>query len=864
MSKAFRRLGRVLRLEAQQGYQNKAVVGGIRKFASFWVEQARAEMTEEADKALVEQAAELLTNYDGLPGVEARAEAIDGLMSRLKIRQERVNKQKPQAKQQTNRPNRRQQQTRPEKQSQPKQREQQSQQQQQSKQKSSSRKTSERNRSTANKKTQSRPTKPKPRPKMDPDPAGIAQPTTKIRGVGPSIAKKLSTLGAESIRDLFFIFPRRYDDYTTLKPINRLEYGEQVTIIGTVWETRARRIRGNKVITQSVISDGTGKIQATWYNQPWLADKLPGGLRLALSGTIDQYLGRLVLNSPEWEPLDDELLKTNRIVPIYPLTKGLTSNRMRQLMKDTIDNWAPKMPDPLPDSLQKRQGLLSLPEAIIQAHFPDSHELLHRARQRLAFDELLLLQLGMLGQRKTWQSAPGRALPPEPPTLNQFIESLPYTLTGAQQRVIGEIAQDMSRNVPMNRLLQGDVGAGKTVVAAGAMVIAVADGTQAALMAPTEILAEQHYQGLSSLLAPLGIEVRLLLGRMSAKDKEAIYADLADGTAHIAIGTHALIQDAVQFKNLTLAVVDEQHRFGVDQRQALRDKGAPDEASSNGHQATITPHVLVMSATPIPRTLALSIYGDLDVSVLDEMPPGREEITTKWIQPHARERAYAFVRGQVEKGHQAYIICPLVEESDKIDAKSAVEEHTRLQQQIFPDLKLGLLHGRLKGEEKESVMHAFKNGETHILVSTSVIEVGVDVPNSTVMLIEGANRFGLAQLHQFRGRVGRGQHQSYCLLVADNTSQTAEERLQALEKTNDGFLLAEKDLELRGPGEFFGRRQSGLPELQMASLLDLRLLERAREEAYMLFAIDPLLEKPNHKALHERVAQFWEQAGDHT
>lgn len=850
MSKAFRRLERVLRLEAQQGYQNKAVVGGIRKFATFWVEQARAEVAEEADKALVEQAAELLTTYDKLPGLEARAGALDGLMNRLKVRQERVGRQKP---------------TRPEQKPKPKQKPSPPKKKAQQPQKKQERQRPAKKQPAPAKKY-------KPRKKVAPDPAGLAQSTTKLRGVGPSVAKKFSTLGAENIEDLLSIYPRRYDDYTKLKPINRLEYGEQVTIIGTVWETRARRVRGSKILTQTVISDGTGKIQATWYNQPWLADKLKSGLRIALSGKIDQYLGRLVLNSPEWEPLDEEMLRTNRIVPVYPLTKGLGSNRMRQVMKDVVDNWAPCVTDPLPDGLQRRQGLLSLPDALTHVHFPESHDLLHKSRQRLAFDELFLLQLGMLGQRRTWQDAPGRALPPAPPTLAQFTESLPYTLTGAQQRVVAEIAQDMSRAVPMNRLLQGDVGAGKTVVAASAMVIAVADGTQAALMAPTEILAEQHYQGLSALLNPLGITVRLLVGRMSAKDKEAVYAELADGTTHIAIGTHALIQEAVQFKNLALAVVDEQHRFGVDQRQALRDKGAVVEGSSNGHQETvtpetvtpetITPHVLVMSATPIPRTLALSIYGDLDVSVLDEMPPGREEITTKWIQPRARERAYAFVRGQVEQGRQAYIICPLVEDSDKIDAKSAVEEHARLQEQIFPDLKLGLLHGRLKGGEKESVMHAFKSGETNILVSTSVIEVGVDVPNSTVMLIEGANRFGLAQLHQFRGRVGRGQHQSYCLLVADNTSQEAEERLQALEKTNDGFLLAEKDLELRGPGQFFGRRQSGLPELHMASLLDLHLLERAREEAYMLFSIDPLLEKPQHQALHNRVSQFWEKAGD--
>jgi ATP-dependent DNA helicase RecG len=389
------------------------------------------------------------------------------------------------------------------------------------------------------------------------------------------------------------------------------------------------------------------------------------------------------------------------------------------------------------------------------------------------------------------------------------------------------------------------------------MVLAVAAGGQAALMAPTEILAEQHYGGLRELLEPLGVEVQLLTGSTPAGAKQAIYNNLAAGTPGVVIGTHALIQEAVTFRNLLLAVVDEQHRFGVDQRRALREKNAVRE---NGE--TPTPHLLAMSATPIPRTLALSLYGDLDVSILDEMPPGRQPIDTHWIRPHERQRAYAFVRTQVDQGRQAYIICPLVEESDKIEAKAAVEEHARLQNEIFPNLKLGLLHGRLSAAEKESVMRDFKQGELDILVSTSVIEVGVDVPNSTIMLIEGANRFGLAQLHQFRGRVGRGAHKSTCLLVADSSSQDAEARLRALEQTNDGFLLAEKDLELRGPGEFFGKRQSGIPELRYASLLDVRLLELARAEAEQLFAADPNLEKPEHALLRERVAAFWAGAGE--
>jgi ATP-dependent DNA helicase RecG len=462
----------------------------------------------------------------------------------------------------------------------------------------------------------------------------------------------------------------------------------------------------------------------------------------------------------------------------------------------------------------------------------------------------------MQNQRNRWRSQTGIPLDVAPGHLIKFRNALPYTLTNAQNRVIDEIVHDISGDVPMNRLLQGDVGSGKTVVAAAAMYATVSAGAQTALMAPTEILADQHFRGLDSLLSPMGVTVALLTGSTPAGEKEQIYAGLADGSITIVIGTHALIQKRVTFKNLALAVIDEQHRFGVDQRGALRQKG---EMGDNGH---VNPHLLVMSATPIPRTLALSLYGDLDLSILDEMPPGRQEIKTHWLRSSERERAYSFIRRQIAEGRQAYIIFPLVEESDKIAAKAAVAEYEVLQNNVFPDLKLGLVHGRLKSQEKEAAMRAFYEGETDILVATSVIEVGVDAPNSTVMVIEGANRFGLAQLHQFRGRVGRGEHQSYCILVADEGTNEAEERLKALEKSNDGFVLAEKDLELRGPGEFFGRRQSGLPELQLASLLDMEMLQIAREEAIRIFEVDPQLMQAEHSLLRERMSQFWETAGD--
>ncbi len=830
MSKAFKRLQRVLQLEADQNYQNKAVVGGIRQFAAFWVEQARKEAVDEADKVLIEQIAEVLVDYGKLPGIEARANAIDDLMSRLKVREERLPDVVKTAEPPPSRP-RKQEKTAPKKSPSPK---------------------AER--------------KPEPEEVVAPDPEALRQPVTALKGVGPKVAQTLARLDAETIWDLLYTFPRRYDDYSLMKPINRLKYGESVTVIGTIWEVRARQARNHKLV-QAVISDGTAKIQATWFNQPWLTGKLKTGMQIVLSGKVDQYLGRPIFQNPDWEPVEIEPLKTRRIVPIYPLTSGLGSHKMREIQRQVANDWAKKTPDPMPVSIRQRRGFYTLPHTLKQAHFPDSQDALHKAHQRLVFDELFMLQLGMLGLRRDWQTAPGIPVPYNEQALTEFTGTLPFELTGAQKRVVDEILNDMALEVPMNRLLQGDVGAGKTVIAAAAMVAAVRGGLQAALMAPTEILAEQHYQGLSHLLGKLNIRVSLLTGSATPAQRTTLYEELGDGTAEAIIGTQALIQEKVNFKNLGLVVIDEQHRFGVEQRKALRDKGAVTESavSSNGNGSAApepNPHLLVMSATPIPRSLALSLYGDLDLSILDEMPPGRQEIKTRWLRPSERERAYAFVRSQIENGRQAFIICPLVEDSDKIDAKSAVAEHERLQTEVFPDLKLDLLHGRMKPSEKEDVMRRFYAAETDILVSTSVIEVGIDVPNSTIMVIEGANRFGLAQLHQFRGRVGRGQHQSYCLLLAESVSGDAEQRLEALEKTNDGFMLAEKDLEIRGPGQFFGQRQSGLPELQLASLLDMKMLEIAREEAQTLFESDPLLERPEHALLHEQVAQFWEQAAD--
>lgn len=681
------------------------------------------------------------------------------------------------------------------------------------------------------------------------EPVGLRAELTVLQGVGPRFAESLARLGLHTLGDMLWSFPRRYDDYSRLKPINRLEFGEDVTIIGTVWETHVRRIKaGAASVTQSVITDGTATIQATWFNQPYLADRLKSNTQIVLSGRVDQYLGRLTLNSPEWEYLDRDHLHTGRIVPIYALTSGITQKWLRQRMHEVVHRYAHRVPDPLPDGLRRSAELAPIGQALKNIHFPDDWDNLAAARHRLAFDEILLLQLGVLRHRRDWQSNQARPLATSSEWWLTFAAALPYALTNAQQQALEQIRLDMASGRPMNRLLQGDVGSGKTVVAAAAMAIAVASGAQAALMAPTSILAEQHYRTLQQLLgsntSATPASIRLLLGSTSQSEKAQIRAGLSDGSVHIVVGTHALIEAPVEFALLGLAVVDEQHRFGVAQRAALRAKG-------------VSPHLLVMTATPIPRSLALTLYGDLDLSVLDEMPPGRQPIQTRVLSSKERERAYAFIRIQLEQGRQAFVITPLVEESDNLDAKAAVEEHARLQD-VFPDRRVALLHGRMRPDEKEKVMREFRDGEAHVLVATSVVEVGVDVPNASVMMIEGANRFGLAQLHQFRGRVGRGPHASTCLLIADSTDEdAAAQRLQAMERTQDGFELAQLDLEQRGPGEFLGTRQAGLADLRLAKLTDLKLIEKARRHAEALFQADPDLEEPAHHALRERLAAFW-------
>ena len=696
----------------------------------------------------------------------------------------------------------------------------------------------------------------------------IDLPITGIRGISSSLASKFKRLGVETIRDLLYFFPRRHLDYSQVKSISQLSEGEEQTIIANVWQAQVTMLGGRRG-TEAIVGDETGNVRVVWFNQPYLAKKLPTNTRIVLSGKVSLFHGRPVFESPEWELAEDrELIHTGRLVPLYPLTQGLRPRQVRKLMKEVIDQWAWQVVDFLPAELRERCNLLELAQAITQAHYPEDETIKDRARVRLAFDELFLLQLGVLSKKREWQeSQPGNSFGIKTAVLDTFIKSLPFELTLAQQRVLQELLVDLQKPRPMSRLLQGEVGSGKTVVATAALLMAAANGYQGAFMAPTEILAEQHFSTVCELLSRVSsqedkgylrcysgllshpLTVALLIGDIDQARKRELHQRISDGDIAIIIGTHALIQKEVEFHRLGLAVVDEQHRFGVTQRSALRQKG-------------FNPHVLVMTATPIPRTLALTLYGDLDLSVIDQLPPGRQVVKTKWLKPVQRESAYAFIHRQVASRRQAFIICPFVEESEVIQAKAAVVEYQRLSEEVFPDLRLGLLHGRMPAMEKDKVMRRFRSGEVDVLVSTPVVEVGIDVPNATVMLVESADRFGLSQLHQFRGRVGRGQEQSYCMLLAENPSEMGRERLDIIEKIQDGFQLAEEDLRLRGPGEFFGTRQSGLPDLRMAKLSDVPLLELARTEAIRLFEIDPTLDMPEHQLLAKELGRVWPKAGE--
>jgi len=822
MQPSLEKLRKFFNLEHKNGYNNTAIIGGLAKMLDYWEGEAR---TDGINEEIVQAVVQRLQSYGKLTP-ESRAESLKGLWKR-------IGDQYPEAtKKQKHAPHPSLQPAHPPV-SPPLQ-----------------------IRDTEGGVKKARPAPPgraetAPGGKTSATPAALNADLTVLQGVGPRHAQTLGKLGMHTLGDMLYYFPRRYEDYSQLKPIKELFYGQQVTVIGAVSSVHTRPIRGGKQqLVEAILSDGTGALRLSWFNQPWMANRLKQGASISVSGKIEQYLGRLVMNNPDFEPVEIENLHTNRIVPIYSLTEKITQKWLRNLMNQVITHWAPRVTDHLPESIRSATKLPELSEALLQVHFPDSQDKLKASRKRLAFDEIFFLQMGVLRQKRDWQSVTARIFDVQEAWMDARLKALPFELTKAQQRVVDDILVDLGSGRPMNRLLQGDVGSGKTVVAALATAIVANAGAQAAIMAPTSILAEQHFRNFSDLLGgENGImskdAIRLLVGDTPETEKEAIRTGLADGSVKVVIGTHALIEDPVQFANLQLVVVDEQHRFGVEQRAMLRSKGS-------------TPHLLVMTATPIPRSLALTLYGDLDLSIMDEMPAGRQPVATYVLRPQERERAYSLIHSQIKSGQQAFIIYPLIEESDKIDSRAAVDDHEMLSKEIFPELKLGLLHGRLRPDEKDAVMLKFRDKEFDILVSTTVVEVGMDVPNATVMLIEGANRFGLAQLHQLRGRVGRGSEQSYCLLIPDHEDAMENERLQAMAESNDGFVLAERDLQQRGPGEFLGTRQSGYASgLRMASLTDVGLIENARSHAQKLFEEDAKLEKPEHALLSEALERFW-------
>jgi ATP-dependent DNA helicase RecG len=671
-----------------------------------------------------------------------------------------------------------------------------------------------------------------------------------LPGIGPQRAKLLAKLDLVTIEDaLVRHLPLRHEDRSQVIPLGRITVGEARTCAGTIAGiSPPPRGRGRMPLVVT-IRDASGFLNCAWFNQPYLARVLKRGQRLIVHGKVQPYgrgpLQMLVKDFEVVEDGEDELLHAGRLVPVYPLTEGLTQRPLRRLKKRLVDGWADRLEDPLPDRVRAARELVSLPQAIAAAHFPESEGELGAARRRLVFDDFFLLEIGLAIRRQREGRRRGLAMNPSGSLVRRLRASLPYSLTAAQERVWSEIRSDMAEPYPMSRLLQGDVGSGKTVVAALAALTAIEAGYQAAIMAPTEILAEQHLMTLGRLLEPLGVRAALLTSAVKGKARVEAAVAVESGEADCVIGTHALVQGAVAFKRLGLAVIDEQHRFGVAHRAALRGKGE-------------SPDVLVMTATPIPRTLALTLYGDLDVSVLDELPPGRRPIATFARTGSKRRQIYDFLRAQIGEGRQVYVVYPLVEESEDSDLRAATEMAERLQRETFPERRVGLLHGRLGFADKERVMREFKDGVLDILVSTTVIEVGIDVPNASVMLIEHAERFGLSQLHQLRGRVGRGPWKSYCILLAGSTSEEGRRRIEAMTSTNDGFRIAEVDLELRGPGDFFGTRQSGLPEFRVADLLrDGAMLEEARREAFALVQADPKLVAPEHRALRAGLLTRW-------
>jgi ATP-dependent DNA helicase RecG len=674
---------------------------------------------------------------------------------------------------------------------------------------------------------------------------------TELPGVGPRISAALKDLGIVSVADLVSHYPSRHEDLSNVKKISDLRVGERATVVGRVVSAKklGRPVRGRAPGLSVQLYDGTGYMPATVWGRGWLLNQVVSDTWVVVSGEVQRKYG-LQLAAKNIEVIDDpatvgDSAHAGRFVPVYPVNKGINARRVRSLVHRALEACG-RILDPLPAKVIAHHGLPNLHDAMHEIHFPTNTERLKVATRRLVFHELFLIQAGLAARKaRLEKTEAGRSHRGDGSLLNPFLKGLPFVLTGAQQHVIGEILEGMRSEKPMRRLLQGDVGSGKTVVAVAALLSAVESGGQGAIMAPTEVLAEQHFISISSALKDLPVNVALLTGSRSTVERRAALEEVKSGEAHVVVGTHALIQHGVEFEDLSLVIVDEQHRFGVGQRAVFKEKGA-------------TPDTLVMTATPIPRTLSLTLYGDLEVSVLDELPPGRKPVKTSIIELSEREEAYEAVRAELEAGRQAYVICPLVEESEALeDVRAAEELFDELVQEIFPERRVGLLHGRMKAAEKREVMAAFRAKEIEVLVATVVVEVGVDVPNASTIVIEGAERFGLSQLHQLRGRVCRGLHPPKCFLVGDPKTEDSLKRLEAVSKHQDGFKLSEVDLAIRGEGTLFGSRQSGMPDLKVAKLLrDIDILVEARRAAFELIATDSTLQKPEHRPLRREVREL--------
>ncbi len=673
----------------------------------------------------------------------------------------------------------------------------------------------------------------------------FSTPVAKLNRIGKTTAARLKKLGIVTAADLLWHLPSYHDDLSQITPISQVKINKKVTIKARVELIANRRSKVKKMnLTEGLVRDETGSIKVIWFNQPFLTKQIKVGDELYLSGRVDDEFYTLQLTNPLWEKVKEDTIHTARIVPVYPTTSGLTQKQLRFLIKQVLP-LAKEVDDYLPNQIRHQYKLMHLSDALFNIHWPDNLTKLSEARRRLKFDELFRLQLVQIKSKFDLKSQRAPRIPFLESATKELVNSLPFQLTNDQRKAAWEILQDLDRSVPMNRLLQGDVGSGKTVVAAIACLNCALNDFQAVMLAPTEILAFQHWQTLNKTLANFNIPLALFtrshkLTTTSDKKltKKELLRQIKEGEVKIIIGTHALLQEEVFFSNLGLIVIDEQHRFGVEQRKQLKDK-----------TSDLLPHFLSMTATPIPRTLALTVYGDLDISIIRQKPPGRKEIITQIITPDKRQQAYNFIRDRVKQGEQVFVICPLIEESDKLGVKAAVSEWERLQQEVFPEFKVGLVHGKIKAKDKQEIMAKFKNKEIDILVATAVVEVGVDIPDATIMVIEGAQRFGLAQLHQFRGRVGRSDKQSYCFLFTDQFDSKTISRLKAMEQTNDGLKLAEFDLNIRGMGDLYGVRQSGMPSFKIASFQDLDIIKQARQAAQQVInespdlALYPLLKK---------------------